>query len=75
MMATKRTTYELLSNKNTNAIEQYYSPVDIEVSSLHSDTHFISIKYNRIECTFSSSLDRLTNHTILLCNYFIDHGS
>lgn len=31
-MTTQRTAYELLLNKNTNAIEQHYSSSKIEVS-------------------------------------------
>lgn len=71
MMATKRTTYELLSNKST---EQHYSPVEIEVSlvSLSSFRH-TSYPLNIIELNVLFPLRRLTNHVFSF--YFIDHGS
>jgi hypothetical protein len=55
MMTTKRTAYELLLNKSTNAVEQHYSASKVEVSgSIFSfffvnSEHLIPIDSNKIE--------------------------
>jgi hypothetical protein len=54
MMTTKRTAYELLLNRSTNAVEKHYCPSEIEVSNMFSylnSGHLMPINSNRTEHT------------------------